>query len=98
VIERDIEKYFVRQVHEHGGLAEKFVSPARRAVPDRIATWMIGCIDFVELKKPGEKPRPEQLRDHAERRRRGVRVIVIDTKEGVDQYIAARKPYWDRKA
>jgi hypothetical protein len=50
------------EVAKAGGTAEKFISAGRR--PDRIVTWTSPLLDFVELKAPGEKPTPGQLRDH----------------------------------
>ncbi len=79
-----IERYLVQEVEKRGGLCEKFVSPGRRSVPDRIITWPFGVVHFVELKAPGKVPRIDQLRDHARRRALGVRVFIIDDKAGVD--------------
>lgn len=45
---------------------------------------MAEAITFVECKRPGAKPTPSQEREHARLRARGFRVLVIDTKEGVD--------------
>ena len=81
MLERDIERALVRRVTALGGMAEKFVSTGRRAVPDRIITMPSGVIVFVELKAPGEKPTPAQQRDHARRRALGCDVRVIDTME-----------------
>jgi hypothetical protein len=36
VLEKTIEAYLVRQVAKIGGVAEKFTSPNRRSVPDRL--------------------------------------------------------------
>lgn len=88
--ESSIEKYLVREVARACGVAEKFTSPGRRNVPDRIVTWLAPMIDFVELKATGEKPNAGQLRDHKRRRARGYFVAVIDSKEGVDRYIQLR--------
>jgi hypothetical protein len=88
--ERDVERYFVEQVEAHGGLCEKFVSPGRKGVPDRIVTWRacgLARIHFVELKTIGGKLDPWQERDHARRRRLGCHVRVIWTKKQVDDYI-----------
>ncbi len=79
-----IERYLVREVEKRGGLCEKFVSPGRRSVPDRIITWPFGVIHFVEVKASGKEPRADQLRDHARRRALGVSVFLIDSKAGVD--------------
>jgi hypothetical protein len=43
---------------------------------------------WVELKAPGEKPRPGQLREHERMRRMGQRVEVIDSIEGVEKLLA----------
>lgn len=81
MLEKDIEKAFVKRIKELGGMAEKFTSPGRRAVPDRIVTMPGGQIIFVELKAPGKKPTDAQLRDHKRRRDLGCDVRVIDNME-----------------
>ena len=87
-LEKDIEAYHVRQVKTKlGGMSEKFTSPNKRSVPDRIDVLPCSILNFVELKRPGEKPTHLQAKDHAKRRALGHRVYVIDTKEGVDAYI-----------
>lgn len=97
-----IEKYLHKQVVAAGGWTDKFVSPGRPNVPDRIVTWpgemvafprskksyrLSAKIDFVECKAPGEKARPAQVRDHDRRRCMGATVLVLDTKELVDLYV-----------
>jgi hypothetical protein len=39
---------------------------------------------WVELKAPGAKPRPSQVREHERMRAMGQRVEVIDSLEGVE--------------
>jgi hypothetical protein len=85
MLERDIEKALVKRVGDLGGLCEKFTSPGRRNVPDRIVT-LYNKIIFVELKAPGEKVRGGQQRDHKRRRLLGCDVRVIDSLEGVDAF------------
>ena len=60
--EREIEKYFVQQVKKNGGLAPKFVSPGWDGVPDRLVLLPDGRMAFVELKAPGKKLRPLQVK------------------------------------
>jgi hypothetical protein len=84
--ERDIEAALVRRVKELGGMCEKFVSPSRRAVPDRIVTLPGGYIVFVELKAPGMRPSVAQQRDHERRRALGCDVRVIDTMGGANAF------------
>lgn len=86
MLERDIEKALVVKVKSLGGMAEKFTSPAKRSVPDRIVTLPGGRIIFVELKKPGALATPLQLRDHATRRALGCDVRVISTMEQVNAF------------
>lgn len=97
--EADVEEYLVKRVAECGGVAEKFTSPNRTSVPDRIVSFpwchnheVCGCegwIVFVECKAPGEAPNAAQERDHERRRKMGFRVYVIDTFESVDAFIKA---------
>lgn len=86
MLEKEIEAMLVKRVKALGGLCEKFTSPGRRAVPDRIVTLPGGRIIFVELKRPGGKPTELQLRDHARRRTLGCDVRVIDSKEQIDAF------------
>ena len=84
--ERDIEAALVRRVKALGGICEKFVSPSRRAVPDRIVLLPGGHIVFVELKSPGMQPSVAQQRDHERRRALGFDVRVIDSMEGANAF------------
>lgn len=83
MLESKIEKALVERVKALGGMAEKFTSPNRRAVPDRLVTLPEGRIIFVELKAPNKKPTILQARDHAKRRALGCEVRVIDSLEAV---------------
>lgn len=83
--ERDIEKALCERVKKLGGLCEKFTSPNRRSVPDRIVT-LKNKIIFVELKAPGKKLTEAQERDHERRRALGCDVRVIDSKELVNAF------------
>ena len=81
MLEGDVENALVRRVKKLGGTAEKFTSPGRRSVPDRLVTLPGGTIIFVELKAPGKKPTEKQARDHERRRKLGCEVRVIDSVE-----------------
>ncbi|MDE9499348.1 VRR-NUC domain-containing protein [Xenorhabdus bovienii] len=75
-----IENHLVKEIKKAGGIAYKFVSPGRRSVPDRICILPGGRVVFVECKAPGEKPRPDQLREHERLRAVGCEVVVLDNK------------------
>lgn len=86
MLERDIEKAFVAHVKKLGGVAEKFTSPQRRSVPDRLVTLPGGVIIFVELKATGKSATEAQLRDHEKRKALGCDVRVINSLEGVHAF------------
>jgi hypothetical protein len=86
-LEKVIEAYLVKRIHGIGGECEKFSSPMKRSVPDRIITMPGARIIFIELKRFGRKPEPMQERDHQRRREMGFEVRVIDSKEGVDALV-----------
>ena len=81
--ERIIESKLTRAAKAMGGLALKFISPGYDGVPDRIVLFPGGRIAFVEVKAPGEKPRPLQLSRHRLLRRLGFRVYVLDAAEQI---------------
>jgi hypothetical protein len=88
--EAHIRKLLRAGILKMGGLCQKFTSPATRDVPDELVTWPWGEMDLVETKKPGEKARPGQLRDHRERAALGVPVYLLDTPAAVQWYLSGR--------
>lgn len=86
MLEKVIEAALVRRVKELGGLCEKFVSPGRRSVPDRLVTLPGGRIVFIEVKSPGKGPTELQERDHWRRRKLGCEVLVINSIEDVEKF------------
>lgn len=90
--ESTLERRLVREVERGGGIAPKWVSPGTAGVPDRIVVLPEGRVVFVELKAPGKRPRPlqewwaERLQD------RGHQVYVIDSVEGIEQFIREVMP------
>ena len=76
--EKYIEQKLVKAVKNIGGIAPKFTSPGFDGMPDRIVLLPLGSIGFVEVKAPGEKPRPLQLARHELLRRLGFKVYILD--------------------
>jgi len=87
--EDQIENRLVRGVKRLCGMCEKFTSPGRRSVPDRLITLPGGAVIFVECKRPGGKPTANQTRDHERRRRLGAEVYVVSTPDEVQELIDA---------
>ena len=76
--EQWIEQKLVKAVKASGGLCLKFVSPGTAGVPDRIVLLPEGRLGFVEVKAPGKVPRPLQAARHAQLRKLGFKVYVLD--------------------
>ena len=85
--ESDVEAAFVARVKSLGGIAYKFTSPGRQAVPDRLRLSHIPeehraivakYVSFCEAKRPGEKPTTAQQREHVLLWSLGFAVEVID--------------------
>lgn len=98
--ESKIETHLRKRIEALGGLCYKFVSPGRRNVPDRIVLlpgvttipptriWDTAPRTiFVELKAPGKKPTPGQLREHERLRGLGFRVEVLDSIRAVEDFV-----------
>lgn len=87
--EREVEKYLVEKVKEHGGFCPKFVDPGRRGAPDRIVMLPGHSSVYVELKRPiGGEVSVSQERYHAKIRAAGQLVWVVNTKARVDALLA----------
>ena len=81
--EKAIEHKLTLMVKKRGGIAPKFVSPGYDGMPDRIVL-LPGChFAFVEVKAPGENPRPLQTSRHKLLRKLGFKVYVLDSQEQI---------------
>ena len=87
VREKTVEQKLVKAVKAVGGIAPKLVSPGFDGMPDRLALLPGGRFAFVEVKAPGEKPRPLQAARHKLLKRLGYRVYVIDGEEQIESVL-----------
>ena len=76
--EKQVEQKLVKAVRAAGGMCPKLVSPGMAGLPDRLILFPGGRFAFVEVKAPGQKPRPLQVRRHEQLRKLGFRVFVLD--------------------
>ena len=81
--EKDVEQSLVNSVKMAGGLALKFVSPGVNGVPDRLILLPHGKIAFAELKAPGKKMRPLQIKRKRQLEQLGFSVYCIDGPEQI---------------
>jgi hypothetical protein len=86
MLEKQIEAHLVKRCKAWEIMCDKFTSPQRRNVPDRLLTYWRGIV-FVELKATGKKPNEGQQRDHARRVEAGACVVWTDSIEGVDMIV-----------
>lgn len=76
--EKTVEGKLTNAVRMMGGIAFKFVSPGFDGVPDRLVLLPQGKMAFIELKAPGKKLRPLQVRRKNQIGGLGFRVYCID--------------------
>ena len=87
MLEREVEKALVHAVRKHGGIAPKLTSPNNAGMPDRLLILPPGKVCFVELKAPGKKPRPLQLRQIQRLTNLGCIVRTIDHPNQIQELI-----------
>lgn len=85
--EKTVEQKLVAAVKARGGICPKFVSPGFDGMPDRLVFLPGRHFDLVEVKAPGEKPRPLQLSRHRLLLRLGFRVHVLDSVEQIGELL-----------
>lgn len=85
--EKEIEETLIEKVKKNNGLCLKFISPSMTGIPDRIILLPRGKIGFVEVKRPGEKPRPIQKKRIRQLRDLGFKVYVLGDKKEIDGII-----------
>ncbi|OBA61362.1 VRR-NUC domain-containing protein [Gordonia sp. 852002-10350_SCH5691597] len=87
-LERTVERHLVDRCRELGVACFKFVSPGHAGVPDRLLLGHdargAAVTLFVEVKRPGEKPRPSQVGMITTMRDHGAHVVVADSRTAVD--------------
>lgn len=82
-------------VRGHGS-SYKWTSPGRPGVPDRIVLWPSICnscgagaiVHLIEMKSPTGRTRPGQEREHVRLMKLGATVLILNTVEKVDAYLA----------
>lgn len=87
MIEKDIEDYLCERVTALGGEVRKVEWVGRKHAPDR-RVMLHGRCFWVELKRPGGKPRPGQQREIERMRAHGERVYVLSTFDEVDDTLS----------
>lgn len=87
VLEKHIEDKVRLYAIERGCLCDKFTSPSKRSVPDRIIITPGGQVGFLEMKKPGNEPTKQQYSEMKKLRDRGCIVRWADNFESAKRFI-----------
>lgn len=81
--EKQIEQKLVSEVKRRGGICPKWVSPGFDGVPDRLVFLPGKHFGMVEVKTPGEKPRPLQVSRHRLLEKLGFKTYILDGTEQI---------------
>lgn len=73
-----IENAAVKRAERAGYFSRKVQWPGRRHAPDRVFARSDRGTVWIEFKRPGEKARPGQVREHKRMRDAGMEVHVCD--------------------
>ena len=90
--EKKVEDYLVKQITKLGGIAYKFVSPARRSVPDRLCV-LPGFIIFVECKTEKGVLSKGQYLERKRLTNLGASTAVVHSKEEIDALMLTIKSH-----
>lgn len=85
--EGKVQSHLMKEVKEAGGFCRKMAWEGRTGAPDLIII-INGRVVFVEVKRPGGKPKPHQVREHERMEKRGADVRVIDNIHDADLLVA----------
>ena len=85
--EKSVERKLVELVKINNGMCIKLLCDQLIGLPDRLCLFPNHKIVFVETKTTGQKPRRIQAYMHKKLKTLGFRVEVIDSIEGVEQFI-----------
>lgn len=91
MLEKEMECKLKSTVKNMGGIAFKFTAPGINGVPDRLVLLPHGKIAFIELKAPGRKMRPLQVRRKRQLERLGFLVYCIDSIDQIGGVLDAIK-------
>lgn len=75
-LERDIQRRIIKRYQEEGYMVVKVILTNKDGFPD-LMLLKDGIAKFIEVKRPGEKPRPLQVYRINELRAQGFEVQVL---------------------
>lgn len=85
--EREVESYLATKLKRHGLVGIKFIPDQMNGMPDRVILLPGSRVLWVELKTKGGKLSEIQKLRHAELKKLGQDVVVVWSKEQVDELV-----------
>lgn len=82
-----LENKLVHEVEKRGGLCWKFTSPGTAGVPDRIVLAPGGKVAFVEMKAPGGKLSPLQIKRAEQIKNLGVAYYCLKSNQDIIDFL-----------
>jgi len=76
ISEAALQKSLIRELERRGWYVVKLIQTNRNGIPD-LLIHRDGVTRYIEVKRPGEKPRPLQEFRHREIREAGIDIDVI---------------------
>lgn len=87
ISEHKIEGQLIKEVKAHGGLCIKINTTSMTGLPDRLLLLPRGKFAFVEVKRPGIKPRPIQVKRMNDLKQLGFQCFVLDNLKQIEPII-----------
>lgn len=85
--EKQVEQKLVRRVKAMGGIPLKLNPIGMNGIPDRLILLPNKEAFFIELKAPGKKPRPLQIKRIEQLEKLGFRCFVLDNEKQIDEVL-----------
>lgn len=85
--EKYLERELIKAVQARAGKALKYNNPLAIGYPDRLVVLPGAKVAWVEMKSTGKKPDKIQLIRHQELRALGFKVYVIDSMQGIQDFL-----------
>ena len=85
--EREVESYLIKRLRQHGLACIKFIPDQVNGMPDRLVLLPGSRVLWVELKTKGGALSEIQKLRHRELREKGHEVVVVWSKERVDELV-----------
>jgi hypothetical protein len=76
IYEAALQKSLIRELERRGWYVIKLIQTSKNGIPD-LLIHRDGVTRYIEVKRPGEKPRPLQEFRHKEIREAGIDIDVI---------------------